>query len=181
MTMTIEPEAPTTPDNPTAPTEVDAEMAAARDRIGKIAAAPVAPWTFVQPLAPWKLYGHGTIPLAYRKVGDRVEIDGSVCDGLRDTPVLQLPEDCRPAGVTMRSISVGGCTGNASAIVAPTGVVFISTDRWSGDRTHIDFGLICFHVSSEQLAQAVAEAAARSPKRRTVRENHNGVIVEVPV
>jgi hypothetical protein len=176
--MTIEPEAPTTPDDPIAPTEVDAEMSAARDRIARIAAAP---WTMVQPMEPWALYGHGTIPLAYRKVGDRVEIVGSICDGRRGAPVFQLPEDCRPPGTIMRSMAVGGTTGICAATVTQAGVVFVETDRWSGDRTHLDFGLICFPVSSEQLAQAVAEAAARSPKRPTRPENHNGVIVEVPV
>ena len=176
--MTTESEAPSPSDDPTAPADVDAEKAAARDRIARISAAPVAPWTVVRPLKPWQLFGRGTIPLAYRKVRDAVEIVGAVCIGLRGAPVLQLPEDCRPPGVTMRSVAVAGCDGIATATITPAGAVYVQTDRWSGGQSYYDLGLICFQVS-EQLAQAVEAEAAKGRTRPPRTENIRGAAVLV--
>jgi len=86
--MTTESAPPTPSEDPTAPDEIG-EAKAARDRIAALGRSE--PWTLLQPLKPWALYGWGTIPTAYRRIRDHVEIIGAVCDGLRYTPVLQLP------------------------------------------------------------------------------------------
>jgi hypothetical protein len=163
--MTIE---PSTTHDPNPPVEVEVE------------AAPPASWTMVQPMEPWALYGRGWLPLAYRRVRDQVEVVGAVCDGRRGAPVFQLPEGLRPAGMIMRSGAVAGTTGICTATVRPDGLLVVGTDRWSGDRTHLDLE-ITFPVADEQLAQAVEALAATAVQRPTRPENHNGVIVQVPV
>ena len=173
--MTTESEAPS-PTEPTPPTEVEADKAAARDRIAKLAS--VTPWVVVLPLRPWRNYHGGTIPLAFRRIrGDQVEVVGAICGGLRGAPVVQLPEDCRPPGWIVRPVAVAGVDGTATAIIDTAGWLTISTDRWSGGQKFYDLGF-AFPVS-EQLAKAVGAAAAITAKRPARTMNVNGVIVEV--
>ena len=161
------------PDDP--PGDIEAAKETARDRIARI--DPARTWTISSPLPPWKNYGQGTCPLAFRKVRDQVEIIGAICGGGRRVPIVRLPDDCRPPGWTIHSVAVVGVDGIATAIVDAAGRVTISTDHWSGGQSHYDLGLICFPVS-EQLAQ-LFETESRTARRPAKTENRNGVIVTV--
>ena len=157
-TMTAEPEAMTTPDEPTL--------------------TPL--WTAVSPIAPWTNYRRGTIPLAVRRVVDRIELRGAVCGGRRGAPLFQFPPNPRPPGLTVRPIAVAGADGIATAIIDTSGLVTISTDNWSGGAQFWDLGLICF-TTDAVLAEAIRRDAQRAGQSRSTRtENRNGVIVAAP-
>ncbi|MGO8873385.1 MAG: hypothetical protein ACLQPH_18675 [Acidimicrobiales bacterium] len=168
--MTTTPES-RTPTEPTAPDEIEEAKeakATALDRIAMI--DPARSWTVLEPLRPWRNYHHGTIPLAFRKVRDEVQIVGAVCGGHRGAPVITLPEDCRPPGWTTRPIAVAGFDGIAVAVVSTAGVVTVATDRWSGGQMFYDFG-IGFPVS-DQLGQVVE--AAKADQRPTSNDRRWG-------
>ena len=133
--MTDEPEAPTAP------------IAATR------------PWTPIAPLAPWRAYGRGTIPVAVRRLGDRVEVRGAVCDGIRSAPIFQLPRDCRPPGLTLCPLAMPSnialrAPGCAIAAITAAGNITVETDYWS--TRWFDLSSISFAVD-DQLAETIRE------------------------
>jgi len=115
--------------------------------------APSAHWTFLELLEPWENFGKGSIPLAFRRTADTVELVGAICNGKRGFPVAVLPEDARPPGFVTNPVAVmgkWGVQGSAGVSVEANGKVYLSTDNWSGEAWYWDLGLISFPVS-EQL------------------------------
>ena len=158
------------PETPTAPEAVPLPEA-----------APIsASWQPIKPLAPWTNVA-GTIPLAMRRVGDRLEIMGAVaCGGAgRHHPIFQLPANVCPPGWIARPVAVVGAYGIGIVTIGTNGHATISTDNWSGDVKFYDLGLVTFPVDPV-LAERIKRDAMRARPKAVRTENRGGVIVATP-
>jgi len=139
---------PSEQSSPAEPTATPAtEEAATSSSLG-------ATWTPADLLGDWRNYRRGTIPAAYRRVGDRIELRGAICGGRKGSTALVLPERARPPGLTVRPMGVASedRIDQAAVYIGTAGSVVIVTDNWGA--LFYDLGGVSFLVDPE-LARAI--------------------------